>query len=99
MAGREVGKMRQGREGLLSSRGPFVGVWGPFCRKGGLSSLDFQLVFPKLCPGGSSRWRAWGWSSARSFLQRVLERRRGTRDVEVTARAGVRLDFGVGGIS
>lgn len=57
VAGREVGKMRQGREGLLSGRGPFAGVWGPFCRKGGLSSMDFCLIFPKLCPGGSSRWR------------------------------------------
>lgn len=36
VASREVGKMRQGREGLLSSRGPFARVWGPFRRKGGV---------------------------------------------------------------
>lgn len=98
MAGREVGKMRQGREGLLSGRGPFAGVWGPFCRKGGLSSIDFCPVFPKLCPGGRSRWRGRGCSLARNFLQWVLGRRSGKRDAE-GLRPGRGQDFSGGGSS
>lgn len=99
MAGREVGKMRQGREGLFSSRGPFAGVWGPFCRKGGLFWLDFSAGLPEALPWGQQPLARVGCFSARSFLQWVLRRRRGERGCRgVMARAGAR-DFSGGGVA
>lgn len=91
MAGREVGKMRQGREGLLSSRGPFAGVWGPFCRKGGLSSLDFSAGLPEALPWGHQPLAEGGVFLGPQFSTvgaKEEKEERGCRGV--TARAGAR---------
>lgn len=88
VAGREVGKMRQGREGLLSSRGPFAGVWGPFCRKGGLFSLDFSVGLPEALPWGQQPPMRVGCSSARSFFVFFFPMGAGEKDTRVEGCKG-----------
>lgn len=81
MAGREVGKMRQGWRGF-SAVGALVGVRGPFCRKGGCPRLIFSWSSRSFALGAAAAGESVGVVLGPQFSSEGVGEEKGTRDVE-----------------